>query len=73
MAVRKVKWSTRAIGQRQLITEWYAEHLGNLAAIHFNRDVESVVSTLSTMPSIGRITSQFSTEKYTLLHFSDTR
>ncbi|MBQ9641021.1 MAG: type II toxin-antitoxin system RelE/ParE family toxin [Bacteroidaceae bacterium] len=69
MAVRKVKWSTKAIGQRQLITEWYAEHVGRLAAVHFNRDVESLVAMLSAMPTAGRIAPRFSSNKYTYYSF----
>ncbi|MBR2153386.1 MAG: type II toxin-antitoxin system RelE/ParE family toxin [Bacteroidaceae bacterium] len=69
MAVRKVKWSTKAIGQRQLITDWYVEHVNYLAAVHFNRDVESVVATLSAKPTVGHIAPRFSSSKYTYYSF----
>ena len=63
MTKRKVKWSVKAIGQRILITEWYQTTLDDLAAIHFNRDVNSTVDSLVSMPTIGKIDSKFSTEK----------
>lgn len=54
MTKRKVKWSVKAIGQRILITEWYQTTLDDLAAIHFNRDVNSAVDSLVSMPTIGK-------------------
>ena len=69
MSKRQIKWSAKAVGQRKLITDWYQTTLGNLAAMHFNHDVNSTVDSLSQMPTIGRIDLKFSSAKFQYYSF----
>lgn len=64
MEALEVVWSTRAIGQRFLVSEWYKEQLGEIASVHFNNDVNSTVDALSSMPTIGTPSPKFSTSRH---------
>ena len=63
MIKRKIKWSSKAVGQRQLISDWYQTTLGDVAVKHFNNDVNSTVDSLVSMPTIGRIDLRYSTDR----------
>ena len=66
---RKIKWSSKAVGQRILISEWYQTTLGDIAVKHFNNDVNSTVDTLVSMPTIGKVDLRFSKDRYKYYSF----
>ncbi len=64
MKKHEVVWSTRAIGQRYIISEWYKEKLGKIASVHFNNDLNETIDAISIMPTIGTFSAKFSSERF---------
>lgn len=64
MEKHEVVWSTRAIGQRFIISEWYKNKLGEIASTHFNNDLNNTIDAISAMPTIGTYSDKFSSNKY---------
>lgn len=60
MEKHEVVWSTRAIGQRFIISEWYKDNIGEIASTHFNNDLNNTIDAISAMPTIGMYSAKFS-------------
>lgn len=53
MDALKIVWRKRALSRVESIALWYEENMGITAERHFLEGIQSVVDTLSKMPTIG--------------------